>query len=265
MSKLTGSRFRVALNQASRNNFADGLGGTSQAITLWKNCSAIFQCAIFFQAPSAASMLTDLTNITSVECVLRNGSSTGALLCPEKTILAANINTALVYTDWDGGVSQHFEFDFTPDDLNFTPPGSIFMSIGATTNDAGVVVLGYNPGVKMTDPGLFNPGGDVVPALPYTGYSKAEATAMFAPAGAIGGIFKLRNRTTGTICPVLLDGPDNAPEVIVLPPGAAVPPITYRVDTAGQINLLNRTTGTFFPVVLDGPDNAPEIAVLPAS
>ena len=184
--KLSASLFRLPCNQSSRDNVGDLLRGTGAQLSIWKNSTAILQGAIFVGDPTVATnLVTDLSNITAVVLAMRAGSATGALLFAEQVVLAAQLNPALSYADWLSGANQHFQFELTPDLTNVAAQKNVWLVIGVNTTDAGAFPIATSSNVAITDPGISNPGDVNAPTV-YTGWSKAEADARYAPLGGVG-------------------------------------------------------------------------------
>lgn len=229
----------------------------------WVKAATQFEVAL-----ASGGALVDVANLASVTveaapCADRDGARVFS-----KTLAGSALDPGLTEDTWADGSRQHALFILSSGEMNVALPSGadrtdFWLVITALTTAGDPLVCGTARFV-LADDGTFS-GAPPPPANPGVGITIDQADARYAPAGAVGGIFRLRSRTTGSVCPVVLDGPDNAPAIVVLPPGSATPAVTYQVDTAGQILLLNRTTGTFLPIALDGPDNAPALIVLPAS
>ena len=181
--QLGGTIIRVACNQAGRTDFVNALGG--QAPVIPRAGSVLIACAVFLDDPGVeANLLTDLGNLVTAHCVIRAGSAAGAVLF-EQVVAAADFNPALTFAQWTAATAAHFAFALTPTDTNLAE-GPLHLAIGVTTNDAGDIPLAYCSTARLRDYGIFHAAAAAPAAPDYTSWSKAEADARYAPAGAAG-------------------------------------------------------------------------------
>ena len=176
--QLTPQIVRLALNTLSRNATVDKTTGEVPAV--WARAPITFACAIFRGAPSADTLIGDWPDFQHASLVVRDNSSTGAVLLV-KTLAAAALNAALTWADWSGDTAAHFSFALSTDEMNLKS-ASLFVSVRvATTTDS--IPVGYTR-IAVTDDGAGNPGS--APAPDYTSWSKAEADVRFLQPGALG-------------------------------------------------------------------------------
>jgi hypothetical protein len=140
MSTLAGKLIRLACNEESSSDTLDP--DTGLAPTLWRGCGAKIQCALFVGEPSSTTFITDTSNITSVELLVRLNDSGGTLLL-DKVVLDAAITNS-TYAIWTAGTGQQFEFALTADDTSWETLSDgllhLYFSIVANTASGPFVV-----------------------------------------------------------------------------------------------------------------------------
>jgi hypothetical protein len=176
--QLPASIIPVACDVTNANSFNNATNNT--ALVIPRASSVQIPCALFIGAPSAATLVTDLTNIVTANLVIRQGSVSGTVLV-EYALPASVLNSTLTYAQWTGGSAAHFTFSLTPTDTN-QAAGSIFIGIGVTTTNAGDVSCGFSSTGKIVDYGIFNPGAPA--AANFTSYSQTQSDARYDLLGA---------------------------------------------------------------------------------
>ncbi len=179
--QLTGTTIRVACNQAAPSDFVNAIG--SQAPAIPKTGSVSIPCAVFSGDPSqSGNLVTDLGNVLTANCVMRNGNAAGTVLF-QQVIAASAFNAGLTYAQWTAGTAAHFTFTMSPTDTNITA-NPLFIAIGLTTTNAGDIPLVYCGKAQIKDYGIFNAAAPTVPD--YTSWSKAEADGRYALVSSAG-------------------------------------------------------------------------------
>lgn len=156
---------RLPCNASSRVGVLDMISG--EQVQIFKGVPAWFQCALFNGVPSAATYVTDITNINKIDFYVRAGGPNGTILVHEE-IDDSDVAVSL-YTSWANGSSQQFTFELSETDTNQTLPSDgtlqIYFNVIVTTDDAEyVAAFGYG---QLVDAGLTNLGPPV--STPFIG------------------------------------------------------------------------------------------------
>lgn len=153
MSTLQALTQRFALNQSSRVGLLEDLAQSK--LVLWQGLPARLECALFVDTPSATTFVTDITNIDSVNLVVRKGGPNGNILFVEEQ---QNLTLNATYNAWIARTAAHFTFDISNIDTTQIVPGSgrlpIYFVITVTTTDAVPYIAGFGFG-EIVDVGFI--------------------------------------------------------------------------------------------------------------
>lgn len=169
---MNGKTIRLACNLASNLNIKDAISGENPIF--WRGAQALLQGALFSGTPGAGTFVANVSDIISLELLVRKHNARGPVLI-DAVLLAADLANSS-YAAWAAGTGQQFTFSlqesYTSQDV--LPSGSlpiffVITAITATTNY--VVAQGYG---QIVDVGI----ADVVaPFLPSIFVTLAPAAA----------------------------------------------------------------------------------------
>jgi hypothetical protein len=154
---------------------------TGQPLIIYRGNRARLRCAIFGGDPTVSTnLVTDWTDTVSASLVVRSGNAQGTVLI-SKTVLVANFDTGLTYSEWLAG-DGHFDFVLTGTDTNQTVPSNgkldIYWAIELNTTDTDPITLAYGTGAIQED-GIGNAGAPTPGDPNY--FTAAESDARFIP------------------------------------------------------------------------------------
>jgi hypothetical protein len=160
--------------RAATNDIATG-----QPLIIYRGNRARLRCAIFGGDPTVSTnLVTDWTDTVSASLVVRSGNAQGTVLI-SKTVVVANFDTGLTYSDWLAG-DGHFDFVLTGTDTNQTVPSNgkldIYWAIELNTTDTDPITLAYGTGAIQED-GIGNAGAPTPGDPNY--FTAAESDARF--------------------------------------------------------------------------------------
>jgi hypothetical protein len=153
MATLEGLYQRLACNQASREPTLEVLSG--EKFLLWQAADAHIACGLFRDEPSADTIVTDVSNITSARIIIRKNNVRGDVLV-DKTITSGFTNCT--WDQWNVGAGQHFTFDLTEVQTNWPVLASgilpiHFTIVVQTGTSTYIPAHGYG---QIVDVGLVN-------------------------------------------------------------------------------------------------------------
>lgn len=215
MSTLSAKTIRIACNQSSDAFATDALTGAEPI--LFRGAAAKIQCALFSDDPSATTYITDVSNITSVELLIRVVNSSGTLLV-DKVVLQAAIAPS-TYAAWAAGTGQQFEFSLSDSDTSWDvkSDGQLHLYFSITVMTAANIFTVARGDMVLQDVGIV----DVVAPEPPSGFISLTPAAtastniavvrgqvvvqVIAAAGLISYTYKLALLITDVIPGSLVD------------------------------------------------------------
>lgn len=149
MPTLIGTTQRLELNQSSRVPLLEQL--SMEKLVFWQGLSSRIECALFNDTPTAGTFV-DISNVASVNIVVRkNGPNGGILFTQETTTL-----NSIPYASWVAGAAQ-FTFNISELDTTQIVPQSgklpIYYVITAVTTAAVPYIAGFGYG-EIVDVGF---------------------------------------------------------------------------------------------------------------
>jgi hypothetical protein len=147
MPTLIGTTQRLELNQSSRVPVLEQLSG--EKLVFWQGLSARVECALFNDTPGATDFVTDITNLDSVNLVVRKNGPNGQILFSHE-LIASELNANATYSTWQSQTASHFVFQISELDTTQIVPQSnklpIYFVITAITSDAVPYIAGFGYG-----------------------------------------------------------------------------------------------------------------------
>lgn len=164
MPTLSGKLIRLACNQSSASPTLDVL--TALAPVIWQGAQANLQCALFTDDPASTTYVTDVSNIVSVNLLVRAVNERGTLLLT-KTIPSGAGIVASSYAAWIALTGQQFTFALSSVDTNQTVKSDgtlrLYFSISVTTASTTFVV-GQGT-AEIVDVGIVDVADPVAPTF----------------------------------------------------------------------------------------------------
>lgn len=149
MPTLPSTLRRLTLNQSARSPVLEDLSG--EKLTLWQGLAARIEVALFSDTPSADT-LVDISNIDSVDLIVRKQNANGAILFTQEVTSL----TETSYAVWLAEEGQHLAFELTEIDTTQIVPASgrlqIYFVVTATTTDNVPYIAGFGYG-EIVDAG----------------------------------------------------------------------------------------------------------------
>lgn len=260
MPTLSGKLIRLACNQSSASPTLDALTGLAPVI--WQGAQANLQCALFTDDPASTTYVTDVSNIVSVNLLVRAVNERGTLLLT-KTIVAGADIVASSYAAWIALTGQQFTFALSSVDTNQTVKSDgtlrLYFSISVTTasttfvvgqGTAEIVDVGI---VDVTDPvaPTFFPvvvdGNGLVQNVLPTDFTSGQLT--------IGGVAVTAGAGSGTVTSI---GSFESGGIAVFDDTSGT---VIRQGTAGEVFDFDDPVASFLPAYDFGTTSWAEIGV----
>lgn len=149
---------RIACNASSRDPALDVISG--EPLQLFKGVDAKIHCALFSGPPSADTYITDVSNIDSINLILRVNDKSGAVLFTQQSSVAV----ASTYAAWIARTGQQFTFTLSTSATTQNVPSDgtllVFFDILVTLNSGAKYIAAYGYG-EIVDVGVTNLGPPV--------------------------------------------------------------------------------------------------------
>lgn len=127
-------------------------------LTLYRGCESEFQGTLFVDTPSAETLVTDFTNVDSIELVVRRYGPKGAILFV-KELTSTEIDLSVTFVDWENEIKEHFTIPITEVDTTVDVPDSgklpLFFVITLLSTTDERFVVGFGSG-DLFDVGFIN-------------------------------------------------------------------------------------------------------------
>jgi len=137
--QYTSQRIRLLFTLSSIADTRDAI--TRQALTLWKRTNWRVEGGLSFNGEMVDGSVYDSAKVE----IMPDANRTGAALV-EKTLNASEIANSVSLADWQAGTDQHFAFDITHEEANFSlsgASGKFYMVVSLRTTDAKWIVAGF--------------------------------------------------------------------------------------------------------------------------
>jgi hypothetical protein len=172
VATLKSKVLRIACDISSDEPTLDSV--VAGKVVFWRGAEARVQCAMFKGTPSLANFITDITDILSIDLVVRKHSQKGAVII-SKTLLKGTDIVASTFAAWQDGSGQQFTFVVTDSDTSAEVPSSGVLPlhwtlVGTTASTSFIIARGFG---FLNDIGLV----DLVPPTLPGGYVELTVTA----------------------------------------------------------------------------------------
>lgn len=152
MPTLIGTTQRLELNQSSRSPLLEQLSG--EKLVFWQGLSSRIECALFNDTPESSSFVSDVSNLDSVNLVVRKGGPTGDILFTQDV----DVFNAISYSSWTAETTAQFTFSISELDTTQIVPSSghlpIYFVVTAVTTEAVPYIAGFGYG-EIVDVGFI--------------------------------------------------------------------------------------------------------------